>query len=676
MTPRFTVSLLGSLALASACTGPTYNTGVAGAPFVADPPAVYVAKVKNILVGLPPSDDEVTAVVNDPTALGGLVNQWMQLPQYQQKLLVFFELAFQQTQVGIADFKTIAPPNGYTGTQLPLVIQNAIESFAHTAIDITSRDQPFTDTFTTKQFMLTPALEQLYGYVDARTMDDAGHLDDQFSDQNPTLTIVIEASKGPIPLADSFDPTNANYMHFYNPDILTVTFPSSVCNGVDPISIDLPPLFGATNVMDVLYGQIPQHTVSGVVCPGRAGIHGQQLDPSDFTTWKSVTIRQPNPGEAKTRFFDVVTMRSSNELVLDIPRVGFFTTPAFNANWPTNSGNQMRGPLNQTLIVATGHQIDGTDGTIPSSTPGLSSDHVAPDSTCYGCHQLLDPTRSILSATYSWSFSPQTDPQLVNQPGLFAFQHVVAPMATIDDFAQLLATHPLVPAAWVQKLCYYVNSAPCDPADPEFQRIVNEFVTSNYSWNGLIRNIFTSPITTNASATKTHDTNGEVISVSRRDHLCAAINNRLGFNDICLTSLADPPALGVGPIAAIISGMPADAYGRGGTAPILPNDPTLFYRGALENVCAYLAQATVDAAPDANQPNAKRWVSTDPTTAIGEFVSLVMAMTPSDPRSQLAIAALTDHFQAATQTGASATDALRSTFVTACLSPSFAGIGM
>src|SRR5262249_27537060 len=153
----------------------------------------------------------------------------------------------------------------------------------------------------------------------------------------------------------------------------------------------------------------------------------------------------------------------------------------FFANWSTNSSNQARVTLNQALIVATGKQIDGTDGTLPSSTPGLDAQHAVPGSACYGCHQLLDPTRSILSATYSWSYSPPVDPLLVQQPGLFAFQHVVAPMHAIDDFAHLLATHPLVASAWAQKLCYYASSAPCDPDDPELQRIVGDFVASNYN---------------------------------------------------------------------------------------------------------------------------------------------------------------------------------------------------
>src|SRR6478672_9331627 len=38
-----------------------------------DAPSTYVAKVKNVLVGLPPSDEEVRAVEADPNALGDLV---------------------------------------------------------------------------------------------------------------------------------------------------------------------------------------------------------------------------------------------------------------------------------------------------------------------------------------------------------------------------------------------------------------------------------------------------------------------------------------------------------------------------------------------------------------------------------------------------------------------------
>jgi hypothetical protein len=54
-----------------------------------------------------------------------------------------------------------------------------------------------------------------------------------------------------------------------------------------------------------------------------------------------------------------------------------------------------------------------------------------------------------------------------------------------------------------------------------------------------------------------------------------------------------------------------------------------------------------------------------------------MGLTASDPRASQAQALLTAHFTAAQQvTGIKATDALRSTFVAACLTPSFIGIGM
>ena len=42
-------------------------------PFQADSPDVYVAKVKNILVGLPPTDDEIRTVTADPTQLKTLI---------------------------------------------------------------------------------------------------------------------------------------------------------------------------------------------------------------------------------------------------------------------------------------------------------------------------------------------------------------------------------------------------------------------------------------------------------------------------------------------------------------------------------------------------------------------------------------------------------------------------
>jgi hypothetical protein len=671
----FGVALVAAAAWAG-CGNDTSGGGDEGDhPFTPDPPEVYVAKVKNILVGQPPSDDEIAQVKADANKLGTLIDGWMQLPEYQQKMMVFFELAFQQTQITAQDFVDIVPPNGLgNGRANPLLIQNVRESFARTVLALASQGRPLTDAFTTKQVMMTPALMEFYAFLDTRQVNDAAQVDDAFARANKAITGVMETAQGPIPLADSVNPASPNYMHWYSPDLPTLMFGDTTCNGIDPISFKI----SSQAIHGMLYGEIPGHAGPSGNCPARAGsAMSVQLAPTDFTAWKLVTIRQPKLGEARTVFVDVPSLRTATELVLQTPHPGFFSTPAFFANWPTNSSNQMRVTLNQSLIVATGTAIDGGDATSPPTTPGLDAEHAAPSSACFGCHQQLDPTRSILSSTYSWFYYPQTDQNLVKQPGLFAFQNVIAPMKTIDDFAQLLASHPLVAQAWGQKLCYYVNSAPCSANDPEFTRIVGKFASSGFQWNALVRDLMASPITTNASKTATAMANGQIVAVSRRDHLCAALNNRLGFVDICgLDTVQGNRGQPLAQIAQIVSGMPSDGYGRGSTVPVLPNQPTLFYRAGLENVCSQVAALTIDAKPNPNQPGAKQWSSTQPDAAIAEFVSLVMALTPSDPRAAQAKTILTSHFQAAMAAKQTASDSLKSTFVAACLSPSFIGIGM
>ncbi len=425
----------------------------------------------------------------------------------------------------------------------------------------------------------------------------------------------------------------------------------------------------------LLLGSIePRVSSSGSPCPGYAGTASSpQLVPGDFTDWKLVTIRQPRPGESPTWFFDLPALRASSELVLRLPRVGFFTTPAFFANWQTNTSNTMRVTLNQALIVATGMAMDGTDPTIPPSTPGLDSTHAAPGSPCYGCHRLLDPSRSILAATYSFNYHAQEDPLLLHEPGLFAFQGVInANIRNVDDLGATLASHPLLPTGWVNKLCYYVNSTRCDPTDPEVVRISDLFKSSGYKWKALVVALLASPLTTRAAPTGTTARNGEVVAVSRRDHLCAALGNRLGLGDVCGLSALTPR--GDGYVDAIVSGLPSDGYGRGAPTPVLPTRPSLFYRAAVENICERLAEEVVDPAGPP-RPGARRWSSAEPGSAIHDFVDVLLGLTPSDARYARAERLLSSHFVAATAE-ASTTDALRSTFVAACLSPSSVAVGM
>jgi hypothetical protein len=643
-------------------------------PFVATSAPVYVAKVKNLLVGLPPDDDEVKQVQADPSQLKALIDTWMALPQYQDKMLRFFELAFQQTQVTIADFADQTYPRTADNnlTTAPLLVQNASESFARTALELIGEGQPLTALVTTARLMMTPALMEFYAFVDSWQVDDAGKVTDRFRLANPNLSISLGAAQGPIPITETLDPTSPNYMHWYDPDVANPRAIAAMGAGCaeDPIVY---PSNGAT-LHFILVGTIDNRkTTSGTTCGQFAGTAAApQLTSTDYRTWKMVTIRSPGVGEAPTKFYDLPSLRSSAELVLQVPRVGFFSTPAFFANWQTNTSNQMRVTMNQALIVATGAQVDGTDSTSPPSTPGLDTAHASANSQCLACHRTLDPTRSILSSAYSWNYHNQTDPALQAQTGLFAFQGVIKSLANVNDLASTLATHPLFAQAWAQKLCFYANSAPCEADDPEFQRIVSVFVSSGHSWSTLVRELFASPLTTYASRTKTVSDTGEVVAVSRRDHLCAALNFRLGLTDVCGLDAITGSTYGA-TIPEIVSGLPSDGYGRGSVTPVLPNQPTLFYRAGTENICANIAALTVDAPPVAG---AKQWSSLQSDAAIADFVQIVMALTPSDARYAQATQILKSHFSSAIAQGASATNALRSTFVAACLAPSAVSVGL
>jgi hypothetical protein len=519
--------------------------------------------------------------------------------------------------------------------------------------------------------MMTTALKELYAFLDVWHVDDNGVVTDRFREANPNLTITVGTAQGPIPISDTLDPSSPNYMHWYNPDVATEDATVPGC-AADPITYRP----SAFTLHFLLYGSLDNRKgVGGVGCSQLAGTAAAtQFQPTDFTDWTMVTIRKPNAGEAISAFYDLPALRAAHEIVLDVPRVGFFSTPAFFANWQTNTSNQMRVTLNQALIVALGSSVDGADSTVTpgSPPPGLDEAH-ASSAACFSCHQTLDPSRAILSANYSWSYHDQTDSALTGQKGLFAFRGVIQPVDSVGDFGRALASHPLFASAWVEKLCYYVNSAPCASDDPEFLRIVDAFKRSGYDFNTLVTELLPSPIITGASESASADEQGEVIAVSRRDHLCAALNDRLGFADVCAL---DATTKKQGVIPSIAAGLPSDGYGRGSVTPVLPNDPTLFYRAGVENICAALAAQVIDVAAAKQVPGVKQWSSSNPDAAIADFVGTLMAVTPSDPRASAAVGLLQAHFAQAQAQGATASDALKSTFVAACLAPSSISMGL
>lgn len=111
-------------------------------------------------------------------------------------------------------------------------------------------------------------------------------------------------------MAQSLDPTNANYMHWYMPGLPTTHYNDATCDGMDPIT------FGPNSfdLHAMLYGEIPPHAGPTNPCPQHVGNPGSsQVTATDFTTWKMVTIRQPNAGEPLTTFYDLPSLRTATE---------------------------------------------------------------------------------------------------------------------------------------------------------------------------------------------------------------------------------------------------------------------------------------------------------------------------------------------------------------------------
>lgn len=389
---------------------------------------------------------------------------------------------------------------------------------------------------------------------------------------------------------------------------------------------------------------------------------------ADFSAWRPVSIRVPKMGEATTLPANG-NFGSLNELVLQTPRQGFMTTPSFFAVWQTNDANEARVTINQALVVSLGAVFDGTNVSAPLSMAALDMTHAAPNTPCYSCHVNLDPMRQIYRQFYTLHFGAQTDAKQTALPGQFAFAGVSRQMTSPDDFGAALASHPALPLAWAQKVCAWANNTACLPDDPELVRLAKAFAADG-SFSKLINGVLSSPLTTYASVTATTKKNGVVFAVDKQDHLCPLLSERLGINDVCGLAPGAQPSGTMATVRTIASILPANGFSRGQAISTQANDPTLFFRSGAENMCAILAAQVVDGTASKNFPSA------DPTTAIGNMVHQLMGLPAGSGRDTQPIAILTAHFNQAVSGGAKASDAMQSTFVAACLSPSVMGTAM
>jgi len=676
-------------------------------PFQSVSVVAAVRKVKNLLTGLPVTDAEVEAVksAQDPkVAIATLIDGWTsadQAPTYaafHDKLVGFFRNSFQQTGfTPNEDFKLQLLENGgfdfgplgiYADDAFPRLVQNIQDSFALTAWEIVAAGEPFTQVLTTQKFRMTTALKSLYLQIEMPN-------DQPYSRgaKNP-LPWSVDMSGTAIPLEDTLDPNSPNHMIFSDQAPLTAaSFQlTPTCQGT---AGKINTYTGYAQLFQRLLGFTPRYKfVAQPECWEHVSL--PYFTTQDLTDWTWVTVTQKTDTGSYTPLpYDLPALRQATSLSLALPRVGFFSTPAYLALWNTNDSNQHRVTANQTLLVAWGTSFTSENAITPSSTTGLDADHAVSGSECYGCHKSLDPLRQFWATQFD--FNDRNDflasgfggksTRPTTTGGTLAFGSVNAGGKSLGDLGGLLAQGSdggsdhlnRFALAFTQKLCFFADSAACAEDDPEFRRIAQAFVDSQFNFKTLVRELFSSPLVTGLATTKTFEARDVVVSIARRDQLCASLSNRLGLPDLCALSVAFPFSSGFGgtstsPIEVqraafrIAGSLPADTFSRGAESPVTPTSPTLFFRAASEMLCENVAAKVVDV-------TGSRYSSKDLDNALADMVVTIMGYPATDPHHDPALNILHAHYTEALASG-NATNALRSAFSLACQSPTSVAFGL
>ena len=571
-------------------------------------PASYVNKVKTLLTGRAATSEEIARVEAAPSALKALIADWVETPEWESKLREFLKVALQQRVASRlpVQFGTLR------GARLPMFRANLEESFVRTAAAIVAEGRPFTDILTTRRWAVTTAMLAALAFVDQTeaTMRNVKH------------SVIAGAG------ADSLQDR-----------VWHVASMPDTCTPRSPIA--------TVEMMDLMLGF--------ATCQGMTVYRftDSLLGDADFEDWRMVDLSKATSAAEVPLFYDVARLRTAERVALMQPRVGFFTTPAFLENWETNEDNQFRVTTSQTLIVALGEIFSPADATVPVRLDGLAREHAEPGTTCYGCHQFLDPMREYFARNFSFQY--RRGNTAGNITPSFAFHGVVHDAGSLGDFASTLAKHPDFAPGWVQKLCYWANSQACDRNDPEFTRVTQAFVASGFKFKTLLVELLSSPLVTYATAGA-----GEAqafVSITRKQHLCQLLSVRLGISDACAEARN---------FAGLI---PEDDFSRGSAEPVQTAVTGLFHYAAAEKLCARLAGVLVGAG------ESFRFPVSAPEAALDTFVTDLMGFGPGHPRAAATRAQLGSHYERATaQTNAQA--ALRSAFVLACMAPEVMAVGL
>lgn len=676
--PAKRVSVRVALAVAACLAAQACTVGINGggggggdgdgdgnsAPYEPVTAQVYVPKVKSLLTGLAATDAEIKAVAESPEAIRGLIDQWMQEPSFKERMLDFFRNAFQQNQITYQSLEdSFSNKFDYPAPRAQMV-RNIMDSFPLTVWQLMSEGKPFTEALTTNRYMLTTGLMAIMSYLDDRRNSDTGAGSSRLVARNPISKFTVSRT-ATHSIADTLNPASANYMVWRannfvgkNPiESCATTAVARTSTGTNDFGF----YFGDGSLWGLMMGVVKFDACGGFY------VTTPQYGDADWNDWRMVTMNVAPAGSssADPSFYELIKLRNASAMTLHTPRLGFLGTVAFQANWPTNADNAARVTANQALIVALGTPVGGEPVPAGFALDPADAEHAGP--ACIGCHHQLDPLRKYFRQSYTVSYSDQIG--YSGGPGGFLLDGVSATGNGVGDLARTLAAHPRFALAWAEKLHFWATSTAALADDPELLRVSAAFKDSNFDFKTLVRELFSSPLITLQSKTKTTAENGVLLSIARRDQFCAALSSRLGLPDACGMHATKPT-----PTQAKVSGravvMPVDTYNRGFALPSLPTRPDLFYRQSAESVCGLVADQVVDATTGTS-----KYKSQNADAAIDDFVATVMNIPPSDPRSAPARAILAENY-ATSKASATATAALKGTFTLACISPTSMLVGL
>ena len=240
----------------------------------------------------------------------------------------------------------------------------------------------------------------------------------------------------------------------------------------------------------------------------------------------------------------------------------------------------------------------------------------------------------------------------------FAFRNHSIAGGDLYTFAQALTDHPRFPYAWVQKLCLYANSERCDERDPLFIEITERFRDQGYDFKELVIELFSSPLVTGLEETESRRHSDPLISITRLNHLCPLLIERIGRTDICEVSR----------VRAVKGLIARDDFARGAVDATQPARSSAFHFAAVEAICNAVSSYAVTR-------NSEVFSHRDPEI-ISKIVTHFMGLPPNHERYDHTLSLFTAHYQALRDAGQDHSYSVRSVFSLACMSPDVMGIGL